>query len=239
MPAQSTFSPDDKAKIKSSLPKASNKILTAALVRVYYAYPSPSAWSYAGLQGALAFVADKSKNAYFLRLVDLTGTRGVVWEHELWEGFEYNQDRPYFHSFAGDECMIGIVFADEGEAKTLHKKVTARKDLASGSTKAKKYGTSKPTTKKKSGSHIDKSLISGPTQGSFKHLGHMGYDQDHGFTSTGVDPSWGAFLTNLESHGIDSGTIAENMDFIKGFVRDAQKSSAAAPAAGGGGEKKR
>ena len=48
-------------------------------------------------------VRDASKaNALFFRLVDLTGTRGVIWEHELYQGFEYNADRAYFHSFAGD-----------------------------------------------------------------------------------------------------------------------------------------
>ena len=36
------------------------------------------------------------------QLVDLTGTRGIIWEHELYEEFEYFQDRPFFHSFAGD-----------------------------------------------------------------------------------------------------------------------------------------
>jgi len=30
------------------------------------------------------------------------GTRGVIWEHEVYEPFVYNQDRSYFHTFAGD-----------------------------------------------------------------------------------------------------------------------------------------
>lgn len=36
----------------------------------------------------------------------MSGTRGVIWEHQLYEGFEYFQDRPYFHSFAGDVSSI-------------------------------------------------------------------------------------------------------------------------------------
>ncbi|TFY79128.1 hypothetical protein EWM64_g4885, partial [Hericium alpestre] len=219
MPAQSTFSADDKAKIKASLPKGHNKIHTAALARIYYAHPTPNAWAYAGLQGALVFVTDKARGAYYLRMVDVGGTRGVLWEHELWEGFEYWQDRPFFHSFEGDDCMIGVVFADEGEAKTFYKKITTRKDISG--VKSMASSTSSGTTKKKSGSRIDKSLISAPTQ--FKHVAHMGYDNQKGFTSTGVDPSWTTFLTDLERHGVDSGTIQQNMEFIKGFVRDAQK----------------
>ncbi|TFY69247.1 hypothetical protein EVJ58_g537 [Rhodofomes roseus] len=127
MPAQSTLSSDEKSKVKAAVPAGSNKIHTAALARIYYAYPQPNEWSYAGLQGALAFVTDKSRNALYMKMVDLAGTRGIIWEHELYDGFEYYQDRPFFQSFPGDDCMIGIVFADEGEAKTFYKKVTTTK----------------------------------------------------------------------------------------------------------------
>ena len=101
MPAQSTLSNDEKAKVKAAVNSPANKILTAALARIYYAYPNPNEWSYTGLQGALAFVRDQ-QGVHNFQLVDLTGTRGVIWEHELYEEFEYFQDRPFFHSFAGD-----------------------------------------------------------------------------------------------------------------------------------------
>ena len=79
--------------------------------------------------------------------------------------------------------MIGFVFSDEGEAKTMYKKVTTRKAdtgkspdcpscrvsfiVWSGKAKASSSSSSK---KKKSakGGKIDKSMISGPTAGSFK-----------------------------------------------------------------------
>lgn len=102
MPAQSTLTSDEKSKVKAAIPPNANKIHTAALARIYYAYPQPNDWSYAGLQGALAFVTDKSRNALLMKMVDLAGTRGIIWEHELYEGFEYFQDRPFFQSFAGD-----------------------------------------------------------------------------------------------------------------------------------------
>lgn len=102
MPAQSTLTSDEKSKVKAAIPTNANKIHTAALARIYYAYPQPNEWSYAGLQGALAFVADKSRNVLCMKMVDLAGTRGIIWEHELYEGFEYFQDRPFFHSFSGD-----------------------------------------------------------------------------------------------------------------------------------------
>lgn len=102
MPAETTLSKGDKDKVKSSNPQSSNKIHFAALGRIYYAYPNPKEWSYTGLQGAIAFVHDSSRNAPYFRMVDLDGTRGITWEHECYDGFELFQDRPYFHSFAGD-----------------------------------------------------------------------------------------------------------------------------------------
>jgi neural Wiskott-Aldrich syndrome protein len=103
MPAQSSLSSDEKSKIKSTLPASSYKIFSAVLARIYYAHPNPAEWSYAGLQGALALVQDKGgPGAMHLKLIDVQGTRGVVWKHELYKGFEYNADRGFFHSFAGD-----------------------------------------------------------------------------------------------------------------------------------------
>ncbi|KAI0674339.1 hypothetical protein C8Q78DRAFT_929572, partial [Trametes maxima] len=227
MPAQSTLSNDEKAKVKAAVNSPANKIFTAALTRIYYAYPKPEEWSYTGLQGALAFVKD-TQGVFYLKLVDLAGTRGIIWEHEVYEEFEYNQDRPFFHSFPGDDCMIGVVFADEGEAKTFYKKVTTKKTR-----KSKSGSTKKKAAKPSKGGKIDKSMISGPTAGSFKHVAHMGYDADKGFTSTNVDPSWEAFLGNLEGQGISRDVLEQNLDFIKDFVRDAQKAES-----GGGAKKK-
>ena len=62
-------------------------------------------------------------------------------------------------------------------------------------------------------------MISGPTAGSFKHVAHMGYDAEKGFSSEGVDPSWTALLTSLEQSGMDKATIQDNMEFIKDYVR--------------------
>ncbi|KAF8210096.1 hypothetical protein K438DRAFT_1461657, partial [Mycena galopus ATCC 62051] len=215
MPSQSTLNADEKTKVKAAIPPSNNKILFATLARIYYAYPQPDEWSYAGLQGALAFVHDTANNTHAFRLVDLNGTRGVIWEHEMYTGLDYNPDRAFFHSFASDECNIGFVFADEREAKTFWKKVTSKKATKSKPASEKKKKASK-------GGKIDKSMISGPASGSFKHLGHMGYNENQGFTSTGVDPSWLALLGQLEDGGIDSNVIAQEMEFIKDFARKHQ-----------------
>lgn len=56
----------------------------------------------------------------------LQNGRGVVWEHELYEPLSYNQDRTFFHTLEGDDFPIAFVFADEGEASELYKKINNR-----------------------------------------------------------------------------------------------------------------
>ena len=101
MPVQSSINGVDKDLVKKSL-ESTAKILAVAPARIYYAHPTPDSWTYSGLQGALAFSRDKNSEIPYLRLVDLDGTRGIIWEHELYEGFELNEDRPFFQSFPGD-----------------------------------------------------------------------------------------------------------------------------------------
>lgn len=106
MPSNSTVTSSDKSKIKAYIPESTYKIITGTVARIYYAYPEPTQWAYSGLQGALVFVLDKSKRIFWFKLVDLTGTRGVIWQHELYKGeFDYYKDREFFHSFAGDVSL--------------------------------------------------------------------------------------------------------------------------------------
>ncbi|KAL0065492.1 hypothetical protein AAF712_007556 [Marasmius tenuissimus] len=129
-PSPPTTNPKSNRSIPVS--PATNKIFTASLARIYYAHPSPSEWSYTGLQGALAFTRDNTTNGCSFKLVDLQGTRGVIWEFECWKGMDYWADRSWFHTFPGDECMVGFVFADESEAKGFYKKVVGKKDAKTG-----------------------------------------------------------------------------------------------------------
>ena len=107
MPSQSTLDASAKTKVKNVIGTSSNKIQYAALVRIYYAYPDAKKWSYAGLQGGLAFVSNNTTKRLHFQMVDLDGTRGVIWEHELYDGLVLNQDRTFFLSFEGDvSCWL-------------------------------------------------------------------------------------------------------------------------------------
>lgn len=99
-------------------------------MRTRSAVKTDARWNYAGATGALAFVADKAKGGLWFRIVDLSvssplsfmssGTtvcgklteqsgRGVIWEHELPNEIEYNQDKPFFHTWASDVCISNTV----------------------------------------------------------------------------------------------------------------------------------
>ncbi|KAK8854936.1 hypothetical protein IAR55_003675 [Kwoniella newhampshirensis] len=222
MGASTTLSADDKAKVKKAVPSSgsTNKIVTATVARVYQAKQNAREWSYAGAEGALVFCADKAKGGLWFRIVDLSSYRGVIWEHELPNEIEYNQEKPFFHTWQGDSSQIAFVFASESEAHDFYKKVANRHKYA---TKVKEDKKEKekatPTKKSKKGSKvIDKSMISGPSAGSFKHVAHMGFDSEKGFSSSGVDPSWQMLLEQLSSKGISAKEIQQNEKFIKDFV---------------------
>ena len=100
MAADSILTTAQKDKIKAAV--SSGKILFATVARIYYAYPQSKKWTYTGLQGGLAIAQDASAKFMAFKMVDLDSKRGVIWEHELYEGFEYIEDRGKFHSFPGD-----------------------------------------------------------------------------------------------------------------------------------------
>ncbi|SCU90530.1 LADA_0F04764g1_1 [Lachancea dasiensis] len=128
----------DKEKIKRALPKSSNKIVDVTVARLYIAYPNPQEWQYTGLSGAVALVDDIVGHTFFLKLVDIQGHRGVVWDQELYVGFDYHQDRTFFHTFELEECTAGLLFEDLDEAAHLLKRVQKREKYASKKTLANK-----------------------------------------------------------------------------------------------------
>ena len=71
MPSQSALTREEKDKIKASCPNGSGKILSAAVGRIYYAYPDPDQWTFAGQEGATALFYDKGKGAFVFRMIDL------------------------------------------------------------------------------------------------------------------------------------------------------------------------
>jgi len=68
MPSVSSLLPDDKSRIKRSIPSG-NKILTATVARIFY--QKGHEWDYSGIQGGLCLVVDKQRGGVWWKVVDL------------------------------------------------------------------------------------------------------------------------------------------------------------------------
>ncbi|KAJ2860316.1 hypothetical protein GGH94_005590 [Coemansia aciculifera] len=127
MPAVSLLSAEDKAAIKAAQPSSKHKILSAAIARLFVALPDRPTWSYTHRFGGLVLVKDAYNRASFLRIINLAGAGNrILWEQELYEGFDFAEQRPFFYTVAGDEHLFGLDFADAKEAAGFASKVARR-----------------------------------------------------------------------------------------------------------------
>ncbi|KAJ8381681.1 hypothetical protein SKAU_G00024590 [Synaphobranchus kaupii] len=88
--------------------------LCSAVVQVYKADRN-SSWV-KKCCGVACLVKDNPQRSYFIRVFDIKEGK-TVFEQELYYNFSMSCSRPYFVSFAGDTCQLGLNFASEEEAK--------------------------------------------------------------------------------------------------------------------------
>ncbi|KAK1346215.1 hypothetical protein QTO34_000068 [Cnephaeus nilssonii] len=85
--------------------------------------------------GAVCFVKDNPQKSYFIRLYSLQ-TGLLLWEQELYSQLVYSTPTSFFHTFAGDDCQVGLNFADEKEAQAfqalVQEKIQKRNQRQSG-----------------------------------------------------------------------------------------------------------
>ncbi|KAM7205585.1 proline-rich protein LAS17 [Rhypophila sp. PSN 637] len=247
---------DDKETVKRFVPKQTNKIHAVAVARLYVAYPNRTRWTYTGLQGAVVLANDLVGNTYWIKMVDISpGNRGVIWDQEIFDTWHYNQDRVFFHTFELEECLAGLSFVDEKEAKQFLKKMNDREKNASKATIKTPFGGSAPTHTHKHhgllggifGGHRHSSAPTPPESprhvapppshsrsGSANGNIHNGYPVRSEFaTLDAFDPLWREnFGDDLKSKGLTDDFIRDNQDFIVDFLKQeqAEKSrQAAAP----------
>ncbi|KAG5520109.1 hypothetical protein PMAC_001185 [Pneumocystis sp. 'macacae'] len=220
MPNVSTLTSEDKQTIKKYVPKPTNKIITAAVARLYVAHPNPNQWRFTGISGAVVFVYDVVGNTLFLKIVDISDSnRGIIWDQELYEDFQYHQDRTFFHSFELEKCIAGLSFADVSEASVFYRRVNER--LYASHKNASALGgsgtmcSSKASIKKRT---IDKSKIGAPSD--FQHVSHIGWDSEKGFTAENLDSSWKRLFDELGQFGFSYKQIEENKELIRSYVSE-------------------
>lgn len=204
----------DKEKIKRAIPKANNKILDSTVARLYIAYPDHAQWQFTGYMGAVTLVDDLVGHTFFLKLVDITNSRGVIWDQELYVDFEYHMDRKFFHTFEIEECLVGLLFEDTHDATHFHKRVTERSKHGSKQTVNNKNAIAlkeKVGTQQKAagprGEFVDVITL----QRSRRAKGILYYDD-------APPPEWRSLYAELASAGITEDMIADNKEFIKDYI---------------------
>ena len=209
--APSVFTSSEKSLIKSLFPSSSYKIITVSPVRIYAAFPTPDKWYYTGVEGALAFVRDTS-NVFHFKVVDLKSKGQIVWDHELYEDFYFYEDKPYFHTFAGDKCMLGLCYADESGAVQMYKKVSNRAKYAKSSSSSSGFSFAKKISSligSSSTSSDDKRVSSSKAQLT---------------DDTQAEPQWNGLVDQLGSMGVSEVDIKNNEGFLRDFLgRGSQK----------------
>ncbi|KAI1626575.1 hypothetical protein EDD37DRAFT_560498 [Exophiala viscosa] len=242
----SILSEADKETVKRTVPKAANKIQAVAVARLYVAHPNRNRWTNTGLQGAAVLCNDLVGNTFWIKLVDVSpANRGVIWDQEIYDTFQYNQDRTFFHSFELEHCMAGLSFVDEKEARTFKKKMDEREKNASKQTKAQPFasGAGGGQVYVPGGSHKHHSRV-----GNFLRLGGHRHSSNNAIpqaqpqsiipqpvyssTPSGrpqssgdidlADPTWRPILNELVEMGITEDQIATNAAFIKNYIMQKQ-----------------
>ena len=249
--------------VKRTVPKASNKIQAVAVARLYVAYPNRSRWTYTGLQGAAVLSNDLVGNTYWIKMVDISvgddglghsrtvvanslqpANRGVIWDQEIYDTFQYNQDRTFFHSFELEECMAGLSFVDEKEAKKFKQKMDDREKNASKATRAQPFASYRgggQVAMTNGGHHKSRlggfgsllhghrnssapsnpapaqSMIPPPSPATSSRPDSGGIDVD--------DPALRGLLGELQKMGITRDQIADNSDFIKKYIAQQQQTN--------------
>lgn len=112
--------------------------------------------------------------------------------------------------------MIGFSFFEEQDANTFLKKVNGR---AKSKTFKDQDGFSAASLKGRA-RKIKKADIT--ALGSFQHVSHMGWSEETGFSSQGVDESWASLVGRLKTFGISEENVMGNEAFIQELLENAR-----------------
>jgi Wiskott-Aldrich syndrome protein len=72
--------------------------------------------------GILGFIRDPNRKSYYFRLY-CPIRHQLLWEHEMYNGLQYQIHAKFFHCFEAEECIVGFNFASEEEAAAFEETV--------------------------------------------------------------------------------------------------------------------
>jgi hypothetical protein len=133
--------------------------------------------------------------------------------------------------------MVGLSFADDHEAFAFYSKVISRENLRINKKKPSNTNLPKsvpqaqpvsvPSTEGKKKGKIDKSAIGLPT--NFRHLTHVGYDPEKGFSTMNVPDDWKKVFSDAgitEKDLQDKNTAEFIFNFMANNAKDQQPAQA-------------
>lgn len=217
------LSSEDKVKINRAIPKGSNNILDATVAKLFVAYPDPDKYEDTGVSGAVVLVDDTVGKTFFIKIVDIYGQRGVIWDQELCVNFEYHKDRTFFHSFEMDNFTAGLLFEDTSEANHFFKRVSSKE----------KYGSKQTVQHISSAAQRNKDKLN---QQQTQTAGPRGFNIDVNdpnnaqkirraknimYYNDVPPPEWKDLYEKLQrEEGINEWDISENKAYIKEYVQN-------------------
>ncbi|KYQ91766.1 Wiscott-Aldrich syndrome protein [Tieghemostelium lacteum] len=180
-------------------------VLSTTVARLYDG--KSGRWEFTGAIGAVSIITDRVGKVNHIKIVDLKSTR-CIFEQELYDGFDYQKPRDFFHTFEGDSQVFGLSFADVAEAaefyahvlncKSGNKSNAVNPNTSSGKvTNGSSLNLKKEEKKKKSGGFMSKLFGGNETQeleisapSSFQHKSHIGWDPEKGFDIRDIPADW-------------------------------------------------
>ncbi|KAI4802741.1 hypothetical protein KUCAC02_006318 [Chaenocephalus aceratus] len=187
--------------------------LSSAVVQLYTSDRN-SIWNKRGC-GVACLVKDNPLRSYFIRVWDIKEGK-MMFEQELYNNFSIYLPKPYFITFIGDNCQVGLNFASEEETKRFRGHVNeliGRRQRKSGPTlpmatvdiknpeisNMQRYNNNSQVNnivhsafpkREKKGKSKKKRLTKADigTPSNFQHIGHVGWDPNTGFDLNNLDP---------------------------------------------------
>lgn len=210
--------------------------LATAVIQLYVTQPPHHQQWLKKETGALCFVKDSARKNYFFRLYCLKLNK-LVWEHEMYNNMEYNENTSFLHIFEGDDYMVAFNFASTKEALHLkglvqqkinlkkrkeekrHRQSTEITHKAPLPTDLSGVGlrkTTDPAAKQaRRRRNLTKADISQPTD--FKHISHVGWNPESGFDINSQDEQLKAFF---QKAGVSEKQLQDKdtREFIYNFI---------------------
>lgn len=169
--------------------------LEVAVAQLYMAHQSGGPWTYTGKWGIVSMTISRSgSGAQMVLQLYNYDTLALEYQEELYEGMQYHQLSPEFHSFEGSTALVGLSFSDASSASSfasrvsgmIPKKMTLVPIQRTEEPKKKGFFSRMKSIFKKDDNHVGE--IGLPT--NVQRVAHIGYDPDNGFQVENLPPEW-------------------------------------------------